>query len=153
EGTNAPPAPHIRCHEAPDDLSGPLRRYDTRPQTMPRVGGNCQHLLFLAVQRKGVKAYFVIPESFVEPFEQCRGLGPQLPSSAGIAQLFEYFRHAQPGVIDIALQLAERFWPPDQGPVGIDHAVSRILPAHVLIADRRAGLILLESVAITVAVL
>src|SRR6516162_11305744 len=114
---------------------------------MPGVGGDRQHLLLLAIEREDVEAQLLIPEGLIEPFEQRSSLPSQLLGSVRLAKRIEYFGHTQPGIIDIALQLAQRLRPPYQRPVRINHAVSRILPAHVLVTDRRAGLVFLESIA------
>src|SRR4029453_10648663 len=113
---------------------------------VPRIGGNRQHLLLLAVQRKGVAAQLLVPKRLIEVVEQRCCLRSQLLGTAVLAKLSEYFGHAPPGVVDVALQFAESLWPAYQRPVRVDHAVSGVLPAHVLVADRRAGLIFLKSI-------
>ena len=120
---------------------------------MARIGGDGQHLLFFAVQRKGIEAQFLVPERLIESFEQCRGLCAQLAGAAGFAEHIEYLGHAQPGVVDVTLQFAQRFRSLHQRAVRIDDAVAGILPSHVLVADRRTGLIFLKSVAIAIAIM
>src|SRR6516162_8363061 len=119
---------------------------------MPGVGGDRQHLLLLAIEREDVEAQLFIPEGLIEPFEQRSGLLSQLLGSVRLAKCIEYFGHTQPGVVDVTLQLAESLWSLYQRPVRINHAVSGILPAHVLVTDRRAGLVFLETIAVAVAV-
>src|SRR5580704_9546065 len=89
----------------PLHMSGAIRRFTTW------VGRDRQHLLFLAVQRKGIKAQFFIPESVIEPFEQRFCLSSQLFGTVGLVKLIEYLGHAPPGVVNITLQFAERFGP------------------------------------------
>src|SRR6185436_4058988 len=48
--------------------------------------------------------------------------------------------------------LAKRFRSLDKRAVRIDHGVARVLPAHVLVTDRRPRLVLLETVAVAVAI-
>src|ERR1700757_144113 len=150
--TDAPAAPHVGCHQALHDFGRPLRGYDAGPQAVTRIGPDRQHFLLFAVQRKGVKAQLLVPESVIESFEQHFRLLSQLFGTAGLAELIEYLGHASPGVINIALQFAERFWPFYERSVRVDDAVAGVLPTHVLVAHGGPGLILLESVAIAIAV-
>ena len=108
---------------------------------------------FFSPSSAGVETQLLIPEGLVEPFEERCGFPSQIRCTAEHAEFIEYFRHAQPGVIDIALQLAERLRSLDKRSVRINHTVSGILPAHILVADRRAGLIFLESIAVAITVI
>src|SRR5262249_48111897 len=64
----------------------------------------------------------------------------------------ENLRHASPGVVNVTLKLAERLGTLYQRAIRIHDRIARILPAHVLVASRRARLVFLESVAVAVAV-
>src|ERR1700757_209093 len=119
---------------------------------MPCVGSNCLHFFLLAIERERIEAQLLIPEGLIEPLEQVGSLQSQLRGAIRLAKLIEYFGHAEPCVVDVSLQFAERLRPLYQRPVWINHAISGILPAHVLVTGRRTGLVLLEPVAVAVAV-
>ena len=147
----------------PVHMSGAIRRsttflarsggHDAGPEAVSGIGCDGQHLLLLAVERIGVEAELFVPERFVELVEQCAGFRTQRLRAIRLAERIEHLGHAHPGIVDIALQLTEGLWPFDQRAVGIDNAITRILPAHVLVTNRGAGLVLLESVAVAVAII
>ena len=85
--------------------------------------------------------------------EQCTGFDTQLQRAVRLAERIEHLGHAHPGVVDVALELTEGLGPFDQRAIGIDDAITRIFPAHILVTDRRAGLIFLEPVAVAVAII
>ena len=69
-----------------------------------------------------------------------------------IAKFIVDLRHALPGVVDIALQFAQRLRPLHQRTILVHHAVAGVFPGRVLIACGRSGLVLLKPVSITIAV-
>ncbi len=148
----APARIHVGRHQPRHHARGAVRRDDAGPQQMAGIGGDRHHLPLFAVQHVGVETGFLVPEGFVELLEQRRGLLAQARGAIGLAQRIEHLGHADPGVVDIALQFAQRLGSAHRRPVGIDHGIAGIFPGHVLIADRRAGLVLLEHVAVAVAV-
>src|SRR5579863_10205128 len=52
----APAPPHARFHQPLDHLRGAIGRHDARPQTLAGVGGDAQHLLFVAIEAESVEA-------------------------------------------------------------------------------------------------
>src|SRR5215471_13675726 len=119
---------------------------------MPCVGSNGQDFVLLTVQRKRVEAELVVPKGRVEALKQRCGLRPQFSRALALAERLKYLGHTDPGIVDITLKLAQRLWPFDQRTIRIHDGVAGILPRHVLITDRRARLIFLEAVAVTVSV-
>jgi len=81
---------------------------------MSGIGGDGQYLLLLAVERVGVEAELLIPEGFVEMVEQGSGFGAHCLRAVRVAESIEHLGHTYPGIVDIALQLAECLWPFDQ---------------------------------------
>ena len=148
---DAPARTHVRRHQARDDARGAIRGHDARPQQMARVGCDAQHLALLAIQHERVEAALLVPERVVEATEQRRRLVAQRGGALGAAEFVVDLRHAQPGVIDIALQFAHRLGPFHRRAVGVVHRIAGILPRHVLVADRRARLVFLEAVAVAIA--
>src|SRR6516162_2299784 len=119
---------------------------------MPGIGRDGQDLVLVSVERIGVKAETLVPEHFVEAREQSGSLGAQFSRPIGLAERIEDLRHANPSVVNVTLKLAERLGSLYQRAIGIHDRIARILPAHVLVASRRASLIFLESVPVAVAV-
>ena len=119
---------------------------------MSGIGRDGQDLVLVAVERIGIEPEFFVPESLVEPSEQSSGLGPQFRGTLGLAENIENLCHTEPSIVDVALKLAERLGPLYQRAIRIHDRIARILPAHVLVASRRACLIFLESVPVAVAV-
>ena len=74
---DAPAAPHVRFHQPLDNLGGAIGRHDARPQALAGIGGDAQHLLFVAVEAESVEAGLFIPERVVEADEQGLGLFTQ----------------------------------------------------------------------------
>ncbi len=118
---------------------------------MARVGRDGQHRLLLAVEREGVGAARLVPERRVEPLEQRRRLVAKRVGARGLAQGGVDLRHPAPGIVDVALQLAQRLGAAHQAAVGIHHRLAAVLPGHVLVAGGRASLVLLEPVPVEVA--
>src|SRR2546422_2496598 len=119
---------------------------------MPGIGCDGQDLVLVAVERIGIEPEFLVPEDFVEPREQSSSLGTQLRSAVGLAERIENLRHANPSIVNVALKLAERLRPLYRRAIRIHDRIAGILPGHVLVANRRARLIFLKSIAVAVAV-
>src|SRR6516164_6389360 len=119
---------------------------------MSSIGCDGQHLLFVAIERIGVEAQLFFPEYLVEASKEITRLRAQFPRAVRFAERVENLGHADPGAVDIALELTERLRPFDERTVGIHDGIARILPAHVLVTDRRARLVLLKPIAIAIAV-
>src|SRR5262249_8436573 len=152
ERADAPAAPQIGRGKTLDHARGALRVDDAAPQAMPRIRGDGAHRLLLGVERQGVEAEVVAPEALLEGTPEALRPGAQGARARRIADRLERFGHAHPGVEDVALQLAERLGRSDLRTVRVDDRVAGVLPAHVLVALRRAAAVLLEAVAIEVAV-
>ena len=118
---------------------------------MPHVRGNAKHFFLLAVQAIGVDARVFVPEHLVEAVVECLGLRAQGDGAVRLAECFEHFRHTLPGIIDVALQFAQRLGAAHQRAVEIGDGVAGILPALVLVALRGTRLVFLETVAVAVA--
>src|SRR5262249_23830441 len=86
---------------------GSLGGHDAGPKAMAGIGCNGQDFVLVAVKRIGIEPKFLIPESFVKPREKSGGFGTQFSRSLGLTECIEHLRHAYPGVVNIALQLAE----------------------------------------------
>ena len=80
---------------------------------MAGIGRDRQHLLFLAIERIGVKAEFFVPEGLVKAVEQRTGLRAQRLRAVRLAERIEHLGHTDPGIVDITLQFTERLWPFD----------------------------------------
>ncbi len=91
---------------------------------MSGVGRHAQDRLLLAIQGEGVEAGRLVPERLVEALEQRRGLAAQLAGALVVPTGLEDLGHAQPGVVDVALQLAEGLGPLDQRAVRIDQRLA-----------------------------
>ena len=132
--------------------AGALRRHDAGPQAVPEIGRDGQHLLLLAVQHVGVEAVSSSQKSSLNCSNSVAAFSRSAVARSLVAERVEDLGHAQPGVVDIALQFAQRLRPPHRRAVGIDHGIAGVLPRHVLVADRRARLVFLEAVAVAIAV-
>src|SRR5262249_214763 len=119
---------------------------------MPGLGCYRQDLLLVAVERIDIEAQFLVPESVIEPLEQRGSLGTQLLRTIWFAERIESFGHADPSIVNVALELAQRLRSLHQRAIRIHDRIAGILPGHVLVADRRVRLVLLKSVAVAVAV-
>ena len=119
----------------------------------PGLEATLRTLLLLAIQCERVEARLLVPERLVEPREKRRGFRSQLRRASAVAQGIVDFSHAQPGIVHVALQLAERLWALHQRAVGIDQGVAGILPALVLKSGGRARGVFLKAVPVAVAVL
>ena len=47
-------------------LGRPIRRHDTGPQQMARIGSHGQHFPFFAIQHVGVEARLLVPKGFIK---------------------------------------------------------------------------------------
>ena len=119
---------------------------------MPGVGCDRQHLVLVSIERVDIKSQFLIPEGVVEPLEQSGSLGTQRLRAVRLSERLENLSHADPGTVDVALQLAQRLRPLHKRAIGIHDRIARILPGHVLVADWGARLVLLKPIAVAVAV-
>src|SRR3954451_20063397 len=119
---------------------------------MSGIGCHRQDLLLVAIECIGVEPELVIPESFVEPCEKNDGLGTQLLCTLRLSERVKHLRHAEPSTVNITLQFAECLRSLNQRAVPIHDSIRGILPSHVFVANRRAGLILLKAIAVAVAV-
>src|SRR6266516_4585359 len=59
------------------------------------------------VERIDIEPQFLVPEGFVEPFEQRRSLGPQVLRTVRLAECVERLGHSDPSVVNVALKLAQ----------------------------------------------
>src|SRR6516162_5281474 len=75
------------------------------------LGCDSQDLFLVSVECIGIKPKFLVPEHFVEAREQSGSLGAQLGRSVSLAERIEDLRHANPRVVNVALELAERLGP------------------------------------------
>ena len=73
-------------------------------------------------------------------------------ASAGSPERVVDLRHPHPRVEDVALELAERLRRVDLAAVGVHHGVARVLPPEVLVALVAPRPVLLEPVAVEIAV-
>ena len=118
----------------------------------PGLEATVRHLLFVAVQCKGIEAQFLVPESLIEPFEQCRRLcvatrgRGRACRAHRISRPCAARRHRHNPAIRRALSVPSPASRPDRRRCLLSPST------HVLVADRRTGLILLKSVAIAIAV-
>jgi hypothetical protein len=112
-----------------------------------------QNLVLVAIEREGVETELFVPEGVVEPREKCSRLETQVLCTLPIAERVKNLRHAHPRVVNITLQLAECLRSLNQRAVSMHDSVAGILPSHVFVANGRAGLILLKTIAVAVAVL
>src|SRR5262249_2249572 len=119
---------------------------------MARVRRDRPNGLLLGIEAIGVEANILAPESLFEAPLQVLRLPPQLAAVGRIVQDIEHLGHAQPGIVDIALQLAESLRLCDLSTVGIHDGVARVLPSHVLVALRRSSPVFLEPIAVDVSV-
>ena len=83
----------------------PLLWDDPAPQTMARVRSDSQHFLFVAIQAIGIKAGIFVPEHLVKPLEQQLRLFPKGFGTLRLTESLVDFRHAGPGIENVALQL------------------------------------------------
>src|SRR4030095_10149823 len=147
-----PSTPQVGLEEA---LAAPRRALwprDAAPQAVAGIGGDRRNRLLRGIERERVEAHVLAPELLLERRPQRLRLGTQAGGTFPLSECLEDLRHAHPGVKHVALELAERLRLSDLASVGIDHRVARVLPAHVLVALRRARLVLLEPVAVEVSV-
>src|SRR6186997_2066231 len=119
---------------------------------MSSIGCHRQNLVFVAVECIGVEAELFIPKSFIEPCEKSRGLGTQLLCTLRFLERVKHLSHPDPSIVNITLQFAECFRSLNQRAVPIHDSIPGILPSHVFVANRRAGLILLKAIAVAIAV-
>src|SRR5207302_3727 len=99
-----------------------------------------------------VEAEILAPEALLEPGPELGRLPAQLARPRRLAQRVVDLRHPHPRVEDVALQLAERLRGADLAAVGVHHGVAGVLPPEVLVPDLAPRLVLLEPVAVGVAV-
>src|SRR6266487_4544601 len=119
---------------------------------MPHIRSNGKDFVLLAIQRVRVEAQLVVPKSRVETLEQRSSFCPQLSCAIALAQCIKNLSHTDPGIVDITLKLAQRLRSFDQRTIGVDDGVAGILPSHIFITDRRACLVFLEAVTVTVSI-
>src|SRR5207342_3595463 len=91
------------------------------------------------------------PERLVEAVVQLACLGPQPGALATAPKDLVDVGHPLLCVIDVSLELAQRERKRRKRAVGVRNGVAGILPALVVVAVRRAGLVLLETVVVSVA--
>src|ERR1700730_12898592 len=120
---------------------------------MAGIRGDGEDFLLIAVERISIKAEFVIPKCRVEPFKQGGCLCTTFLRTVAFAERVKQLGHADPGAVNITLELAECLRSLHQRAVRIDDAVAGILPSHVLITGRRSRLVLLEAITIAVAII
>jgi hypothetical protein len=112
---------------------------------MPGIRCHGQDLVLVAIEGKGIQPELLVPEGFVESHKQCSGLGAQVLCTIRLAERIENLSHADPSIVNVALKLAERLGSLHQRSIRIHDSIARIFPGHVLVANRRARLILLKS--------
>src|SRR5207302_2242632 len=107
----------------------------------------------VAIQAQIVGALLFPPEALVEIFVEAGGSLAQFGRPSGIAPDLIGLRHTEQCVKGVALELAERNRERGDGAVLVLNGIVRVFPALVVEADRRAGLVFLEPVAIAISVL
>ena len=109
ERADAPAGIHVGLKEAPDHALRPSAAvYDSRPEEVARIRCYSANLLLIGVEREGVAALILHPKSFVEVLLKGLSLRPKFLRPGRLSFLLAEFRHAKLGVVDIALQLADR---------------------------------------------
>src|SRR5579871_1361061 len=126
---------------------------DPAPEALSRVGGDRPDRLLARIQSIRIAANIFAPESLLETGLQVGRLAAQICASRRIAERVEYLGHTHPGVEDVTLELTEGFGLLDLATVWIHYGIPGILPSHVVIAHRGMSLILLEAIAIQIAIL
>ncbi len=105
---------------------------DSRPETMPWVGGDAGDPALVGVEPDGKGAEVVDPEVFVESLLEGLGLGPTSIGSAVIAERVGQFRSANERAVDIRLHLAQGDRSLGDRSITVTDPVPGVLPALIL---------------------
>jgi hypothetical protein len=105
------------------------------------------------VQAEVVGPFLLPPQRLVDPVVESLRLAPEASGVLGSIEDVADLGHPRLGIEDVALQLARPDRQRRQGPIGLDDRIPRVLPTLVIEPMRRAGLVLLQAIAIAVAVL
>ncbi len=117
---------------------------------MSRVRGPDAAQPLVAVERDAVGAQLLDPECLLEALAERERLGAQLGCPTVVAEGIGEVGGAQPGGVDVGLELTQRDRALGQDAVGVEHRVVRVLPALVREAGGAASRVLDEAVAIGV---
>src|SRR5262249_55689639 len=143
-----PAARHILLHQPLRHSRGALGARDPRPQAVAGIRYDRANRLLAGIQPKAVCAFFFHPEHVLASLLQLLGLLAQRTSALTSAKRLEDLGHAPLGIVDIALELAERDRRRSPVAGGIDYSIARVLPALVLQSLRRASQVFLKAIAI-----
>src|SRR5690349_18534983 len=108
--------------------------------------------LLVGIEAERIEAEVLAPEARLERRLERARLRPQPRRARRLVERIEDLRHPHPRIEHVALELAERLRLRDLTPVGIHDGVEGVLPAHVVVPLRGARAVLLEAVAVDVAV-
>src|SRR4029079_12120538 len=130
------------------DPVGSAVRTERAPEQVAGVRGDRADLLLRAVESEGVRPLGLPPHLLVDPVEQDARLAVEAAGVLRPAEDLVDVAHPELRVVDVALQRAGRDRQVGEAAIRVEDRVARVLPALVVVAVGRAGLVLLEPVSV-----